>query len=1209
MSHQAESTTASSTEAPENVRLRDGRWKRFVRGPDPSLLEDLYVPMLASALRYDRCCAYFSSSVLAAAARGFARLIERLDKMGDHAPRPAIRLVVNEQLAAADVQAMRETGNTSKLEELLQGRFKTPKELLEKERLAMLGWLVKQGLLEVRVGVMRHGEGIVHAKFGIATDESGDAIVFSGSGNEGSPGLLSNYERLEVSTSWEDPDRFQEYQHEFDDLWMDTHADVHTVTLPEALRLKLIKLAPEQPPVAEPSTALARQRAAMIWRFIAEAPYLPEGAAACDATAMVDLWPHQRRVVEETAAAWPAGRLLCDEVGMGKTIEAILVLRRLMAGRGVRRALLLLPAGLLKQWQSELREKGGLIVPRLEGTSALVWPDGKNRKVNGIPEALRENILLMSRETARTESNASLLLAAEPWDLVILDEAHAARRRKQEEGEYNSGTLLLDLLRSLQLRRQARGILLLSATPMQTHPWEPWDLLAVLGEGGRWLAEFAEVRNFYSAVVAVKDGRCDLATAQDAARLIHSDESFPKLEGPPGDSDVEGIAQRLAFSTPSQRDVIVAWLRQGAPLARHMHRNTKDTLLKYYERGMLPEPPPQRSVDDVRFDFTDPAERSAYEAVTTYIENRFQQLEQEKPGKGFVMTIYRRRAASSPSALRKSLERRRDGLLRVVQKKAFDNELAAEDVPEALNTDDLPEGEDAGRISAAFPDNPIVAAAELREVDDLLERLKMLGTRDSKRDKFFQELKRVADDGRPVLVFTEYYDTLEYLRGTLQEHYGKSLACYSGGGGERWDGESWKKVTKDAITKALERGEIQVLICTDAASEGLNLQAAGAVINYDLPWNPSRVEQRIGRIDRIGQKYPGVRVVNLFLEHSVDDQVYRVLRARCGLFEKFVGAMQPVLAHARGMLMGRAPIDAAALQHAATIAGQDPLAEETYLSSPAQETGAVSSPVTRMQMEAELGCLSAQLLPRYKTGRQRGTYTLPAPGSGTIKVASSPEALEHDSNLIPLSPLFAPVQGLADLLTRAGERLPLVIGSYQRGAFRRSIACWVADGEPTSVSCLDQLLQKLDGWDGVYPNPAAWVEAQHAACRDAEESVGRMDEIAAQRERSALENQLASARIRLQRELGRYLVCLDKGSADLNGIFYRQMSRDIASRDRLDQCFKKLGDYPAWPPEMLRDLESFVGRLNVNQRRARLLGTEIDAALQDPRWDALVGRS
>ncbi len=738
----------SGTKSAAAPSLRARAWRRFLRGPDNSLLEELYVPALQVARRYDRCCAYFSSSVLAAAARGFAGLIETLIALGDAAPRPAIRLLVNEELAPDDVKALTEAGDTSVLDAALRKRFKKPKDVLERERLAMLGWLVKAGLLEVRVGVMRFGAGILHAKFGIAIDAHGDAVVFSGSGNESAAGLLANYERLEVSTSWGDPDRYQEYRDEFDALWRNKHADVATYPLPEALTLKLIKFAPPEPPMAEPGNALPRQKAAMLWRYLVEAPYLPDGAAACDATAMVDPWPHQRRVVEEVSAAWPDGRLLCDEVGMGKTIEAILILRRLLAGRGARRALLLVPANLLKQWQGELREKGGLIVPRLEGLTVLVWPDGRQERVDSLATALAHDLLLMSRETARTGNNLPVLLAAEPWDLVLLDEAHAARRASQVEGEYNSATLLLELLRQLQLRRRTRSILLLSATPMQTHPWEPWDLLAVLGEGGLWLSDFAIVRDFYGAVAAVERGPCRIETARAAARIVAADPAFPP---PPGIAarDPDKIAQSLAFAPSGQRPALARWMRQGAPLARRMHRNTRDTLQSYYEKGVIEEPPPRRRVEDRVFDFADPAERAVYQAITGYIDRRFAELEGERPGKGFVMTVYRRRAASSFAALQCSLERRRDALGRVAERRAYSEEIDDTD-EDRIDLDELREFEATPRVSAALPDSPVQARKELDEVETLLDQLRGLHGRDSKRDFFYRELERVADDGRPI---------------------------------------------------------------------------------------------------------------------------------------------------------------------------------------------------------------------------------------------------------------------------------------------------------------------------------------------------------------------------------------------------------------------------------------------------------------------------
>lgn len=152
---------------------------------------------------------------------------------------------------------------------------------------------------------------------------------------------------------------------------------------------------------------------------------------------------------------------------------------------------------------------------------------------------------------------------------MVLDEAHAARRREQEEGEFNSATLLLSLLRQLQLRKKTRALLFLSATPMQTHPWEPWDLLAVLGEGGAWLADFATVRAFYQGIAAVESGRCTQDVARRAAIPIALDPAFP---APPGNGvdlrDTDKVARKLAFAPPSRRGDVARWLRRGSPRAR-----------------------------------------------------------------------------------------------------------------------------------------------------------------------------------------------------------------------------------------------------------------------------------------------------------------------------------------------------------------------------------------------------------------------------------------------------------------------------------------------------------------------------------------------------------------------------------------------------------------------------------------------------------------
>lgn len=1210
----------TTSSAPPEGSLRDRGWERFLSAPDPRLVQELYEPALSVAERYDRCCAYFSSSVLAAAARGFGPFIERLLAMGGAAPKPAIRLLVNEELQEQDVRALEEKGDHSALEALLTERLGEATTALERSRLEMLSWLYERGYLDIKVGIMRQSYGILHAKFGVVTDWRGDAIVFNGSGNESASGLRGNYEQLEISTSWDDPERHRHYTDEFEQLWKGHHPDVKVYTLPEAVREKLVKYAPKETPVgvAEASSHRDLLESAMVWQFVAAAPYLsgPSGLAACDSTAFVSPWPHQRRVVDETAAAWPDGRLLCDEVGMGKTIEAILVLRRLLHGRGVRRALLLLPAGLLQQWQEELREKGGLIVPRYE-QGRLIWPDGTTRTVSGLGDALEEPLVIVSRELARGAANAELLLAATPWDLVLVDESHAARRAQQEETEFNSATLLLRLMRELQLRGRTRSFMLLSATPMQTQPWEPFDLLQVLGEGGEWLADFGGIRKYYNAASALTHGNeCKPDDAIETARLVVCDGRFVPPPSKPDllVTDRSSVASALDWALPDERPVFGRWLKAEAPLARRMHRNTRSTLREYYQRGLISQPPPHRDVDDVHFDYTYPKERDAYDRIEAYINRRFEELEKEKPGKGFVMTIYRRRASSSPLALRRSLERRRDGLQAVITGVPTEQSIGLQDLASTESSDLEADDEFASQVdirvqvSRALPDDPAVAALELEDVEELLQLLDSIPG-DSKRDCFLEVHNSLTADGRPVLVFTEAYDTLEYLRDYMLAAYGSRLATYSGQGGQRWVEGQWQSLTKQQVAELLAAGELSAVICTDAASEGLNLQTAGAIINYDLPWNPSRVEQRIGRIDRIGQRYPYVYVRNLFLTDSIDDRVYQVLQERCGLFRQFVGEMQPVLAEARRALLGVAQgsVDdiVNALRARADTVSSDPLAEAIYEDEAVSELEAVAPALTTAQLR--------QCLLDFNFGQ----FQTEAADSGVIHVksnerihrfASDERTLSSDTNLEPLGPAHTVIQTLAAIGRAEGPLLPLVVEFSEADGFRVAHTAWVhPDGRGEPVTTLEQLLGLIKAWDGTSPERSVREEYRRDLAAAAEGDVRASFDSSEHRWRAGLRAQVVAAQRRLEREVARYLIARDSflqcpASHDLNLALHAAMTRPGPASPRLKKAFDRLGGYPDWDSLVVETVYNAVSGLNASKIQSLLSLTSVDAALADPRW-------
>jgi hypothetical protein len=146
------------------------------------------------------------------------------------------------------------------------------------------------------------------------------------------------------------------------------------------------------------------------------------------------------------------------------------------------------------------------------------------------------------------------------------------------------------------------------------------------------------------------------------------------------------------------------------------------------------------------------------------------------------------------------------------------------------------------------------------------------------------------------MVFTQYTDTMDFLREELMQNFPPRdvlLRSRRRGPPRTVD---WRVISREKTKRRFREGRAEILLCTDAAAEGLNFQFCGALINYDMPWNPMRVEQRIGRIDRLGQQHPEIRIVNLHYEDTVEADVYMALRRRINLFQSFVGRLQPILA-------------------------------------------------------------------------------------------------------------------------------------------------------------------------------------------------------------------------------------------------------------------------------------------------------------------------
>ena len=883
-------------------------------------LNHFYIPVLSRAKRLDRSAGYFTARGLAIASQGLAHFISNGGTM---------RLLVGAKLNEEDVEAVEKGADLAGItKERLIELFLEPEDEVTRRRLEALAWMVATGTLEIKVGLPRNpatglplaasdAAGYFHVKHGVATDEFGDKIAWSGSNNETAAAWVSNYEEFMVHRSWSSEDAaaaVRWIERSFQTLWDDEHGDWTTLPLPDAAREKLLIYRPDEAPSKDPLEKPTRPpveasaEESVIATWLRDAPYLLEvGERVGRTTAGVKPWPHQHRVATGVVDSFPERYLLADEVGLGKTIEVGLALRDLVVSGTVERCLILAPKSVLVQWQDELREKFALHVPMYDGRD-LIWPRPHRlvENLHGQEPWEEASTLLVSSQLAKRRERRAGLLRAPVWDLVVVDEAHHARRKDFQDPARRRPNRLLELLEGVDglpgLAQKTRGLLLLTATPMQVHPVEVWDLLLQLGLAGRWGASsFYFLRYFEELRKARRHwGHVDWRFVTSMARdeLDYGGPIAPEVASPL--ENQLGVArwhhlqqllhstdpkpQILAIRGPAERAAFLRLLHHLTPLRRRMYRNTRNLLRTYRDKGLLPGNLADRDPDP-RWVKMEPEERILYDRVEEYISDFYKKYEGERKGLGFVMTVYRRRLTSSFYGLEQSLQRR----LAFLRGETTDVGITDEDLEEdelQLDVEELIEEEDR-RLESIF-------AEEIEYVEDFLVQLRNLGT-DTKYDQLVRDLADALSQRSSVVLFTQYTDTMDYLRDKLRHVYGHRVACYSGRGGERWTGAGWAPVGKEEIKRAFRDGEIQILLGTDALAEGLNLQTCGVEINYDVPWNPMRLEQRIGRIDRIGQTFDVVWIWNYFFEDTIEAKVYQRLSERIDWFKGVVGPLQPIL--------------------------------------------------------------------------------------------------------------------------------------------------------------------------------------------------------------------------------------------------------------------------------------------------------------------------
>ena len=501
--------------------------------------------------------------------------------------------------------------------------------------------------------------------------------------------------------------------------------------------------------------------------------------------------PHQLYVLNRALSDNSIRYILADEVGLGKTIEAGMIIKELKARGLVKRILVVCPKGLVTQWEQEMREKFGeqfhTILPADHDTikkiighddiygqfEQIISPMDSIKPLEARAGWTKEKIEQYNEERIMAIVNAG-------WDIVVIDEAHRVAGSSGEISRHKLGKLLA---------KSSPYLLLLTATP---HSGKTEPFLRLI-------------------------------------RLL-DEEAFPSYKAIVKDQVAPFVIRN------KKREAID---NEGNKLFKD--RYTKIIEIKWDQRHTM--------------------QKELYEMVTDYVRNGYNKAFKEKKYYiGFLMVLMQRLVTSSTAAIIDSLERRIDILK--TQKAALSN-LSFEDLIEADLEDKLSEGLEVASIDME---------EEISQLTEILNlaRQATYQYQDSKVEAIFNILDKIKYEkpGSKIIVFTEFVASQLFLEKLLKNK-GYKISLING---------SMDIETRNRQLRNFKM-ENDILVSTDAGGEGLNLQFANIVVNYDLPWNPMKIEQRIGRVDRIGQKSE-VFVYNFLLADTIENRVRRVLEEK-----------------------------------------------------------------------------------------------------------------------------------------------------------------------------------------------------------------------------------------------------------------------------------------------------------------------------------------
>jgi len=828
-------------------------------------LGDFLTRELTGATAYDRIAGYFSSSVLEIAGEAIEQVAGQ------------VRVICNSQLDPLDVSTARAAHLAMRREWTASIPEDVPPPM--QKRLSRLYDFLKSGKLCIKV-LPDARFGLIHGKAGVITTAAGAKFTFLGSANESRTAWTRNYEIVWIDDS---PEGVAWVQEEFDALWHSHDAvDLADVVVEDIGRLsRRVVVATlgewqNSGDMRDPAAALV------------ELPiYRRENG----------LWAHQKTFIQMAFDAHLKGGaryVLADQVGLGKTVQLGLA-AKLMALVGEKPVLILTPRPLMEQWQNEMWSLLEFPTARWNGRqwideNGIIYPDSGLEALRRCPRRAG----IVSTGLIKRQGEIVNILEGMQYECIILDEAHHARRQNlgyNHKDEPPRPTNLLKFLHKVAPR--TKSLLLATATPVQLDPIEAWDLLSALAAGNdfvlgdNWsLWQRAPWQSLRLVMGQEKIGSdADLSAIWEWLRnpLPPAEEGrdFEVIRRSLDINDSAHIVFGSRFrdlKMPDLRrleDLRTRLFRDHNPFIRHIVRRTREFLEETID-PTTGEP----YLKPVRVRLHGESENEAI-ILPAYLENAYHHAEEfcrevsQRPGlsSGFLKTMLLRRVGSTIEAGR------------ITAEKMLGYDLSNEEEEAEVDDDDV-------RSSVLYP----LTSTEREHLEAFARALRENADEDPKLAAIMSKLTSGwLECG--CIIFSQYYDSVYWLASCLSRILPEeSVAIYASASrsGLMRDG-TFTPITRDQIKRNVQSGVTRLILGTDAASEGLNLQRLGSLINADSPWNPTRLEQRKGRIVRAGQVRDVVDLYNMRYRGSVEDRVHQLLSTRLQTITAMFGQLPDTL--------------------------------------------------------------------------------------------------------------------------------------------------------------------------------------------------------------------------------------------------------------------------------------------------------------------------